>query len=212
MNIRRTLFWSGFVVVLVLIVWGLIASMGRQASTPVFGTPVPVSSADHVRGPSGAPVTVIEYSDFQCPACEAYYLLMEQLLSGASTTMRLVYRHFPLPQHPNAALAAQASEAAGMQGKFWEMYGLLFQDHAEWTDVPDPHQAFDGYALRLGLNVGKFKSDMDSAAAKGIVDGQLAEGQSIGIDYTPTFFVNGKVINNPQSYEQFKAIIDAAAR
>jgi protein-disulfide isomerase len=212
MNIKRALFWSGFVIVLILIVWGLIASMNKQVAAPVLSTPAPVSSADHVRGPANAPVTVVEYSDFQCPACEAYYPLIEQLIAGASTTMRLVYRHFPLPQHPNAALAAQASEAASMQGKFWEMYGLLFQDHIEWTDVSDPHQVFEGYAVRLGLNADKFKSDMDGAAVKGIIESQLTEGQSIGIDYTPTFFVNGKVIANPQSYEAFKAIIDAAAR
>ncbi|MDE2038252.1 MAG: DsbA family protein [Patescibacteria group bacterium] len=213
MNTKRIAFWIGFLVVLALVIWGLVVAMNKSSAgaNANLGAPAPITAADHMRGPAGAPVTLIEYGDFQCPACEAYYPIVEQVLSHSSTTVDFVFRHFPLPQHANAPLAAQAAEAAGMQGKFWEMFDVLFQNHADWTELADPHQIFDGYAQRLGLDMTRFKADIDSPAAKEAMQRDLAEGEQLGIDATPTFFVNGKAIENPQSYGQFQAIIDAAA-
>ncbi len=212
MNIKRVIFWGCFVVVLGLIVWGLIASMGKGQNTGTAGTPAPVSSADHSRGPVDAPVTMIEYSDLQCPACGAYHPLVEKVLASSTIPIRMIYRHYPLPQHKNAFVAAQASEAAAMQGKFWEMSGLLFTYQDQWSELADPREVFAGYALRIGLNVEKFKSDMDSDIAKNAVTAQRDEAQKIGINKTPTFFLNGKEIESPQGYEQFKAAIEAAAK
>lgn len=211
MNTKRVIFWIIFVVVLALIVWGLIAAMNKESTGPKLEAPAPISAADHVRGPENAPVALIEYSDFQCPACQAYYPLIERVLASSTVPIRMVYRHFPLPQHKNATIAAQASEAAAMQGKFWEMYGMLFISPAEWTELADPRDVFAGYAQRIGINVTKFKADMDGAVAKEIVQRQLAEGQSIGINQTPTFFLNGKMVENPQGYDQFEKAIQSAA-
>ena len=180
-------------------------------SSQNLGTPAPVTSADHIRGNPNASVTVIEYSDFQCPACRNYHPIIERLISEASTTMRLVYRHFPLPQHQNAKKAALASEAAAVQGKFWEMYNMLFINQDDFQTIPDGTSVFAGYAAKIGLNMEEYTRDMASTSLSDKIDASSAEGQTLGIDHTPTFFVNGKVIDNPQSYDEFKAAVDQAA-
>jgi protein-disulfide isomerase len=214
MNTKRIIFWASFIIILGLIFWGLTVAMNKSSSGPTGSTllpPAPVTSADHILGPKNAPVTMIEYGDFQCPACGAYYPLVKRLTEEASTTLRLVFRHFPLQQHANAPITADASEAAALQGKFWEMFDLIYAHQADWSTVADAHSIMDGYAEKIGLDMIKFKSDIDSAAVKASVDADAAEALKIGIDATPTFFVNGKAIANPQSYDAFKALIEAAA-
>ncbi len=212
MNTKRIVFWLIFAVVIILIVWGLIVAMNKPPKGSSFGIPAPVTLADHITGPANAPVTLIEYSDFQCPACENYYPVVERLLSESSTTLRVVYRQFPLSQHANAMPAAMASEAAGAQGKFWEMYRELFSNHTDWTELTNPTDVFVGYATKIGLDIPKFKADLASSTLRDIVNADEQEGISLGINSTPTFFVNGKVLVNPENYDQFKAIIDSAAQ
>jgi protein-disulfide isomerase len=214
MNTKRIAFWVVFVVILGLIVWGMVAAMNKSASRGPgeVGTPAPITAADHVRGPADAPVTLIEYSDFQCPACEAYYPLIERVYASSTVPIRMVYRHFPLPQHRNAIPSARAAEAAALQGRFWEMYSLLFANHTQWTELSDPTTIFESYAERIGLNVPKFKTDLDSKAVTDAVDAASAEANRIGLFQTPTFFVNGKMIQNPQGYDAFKTAIESAAR
>jgi len=223
MNIKRILSWLIFIVVLGLIIWGLIVSMNKDLSVPKVGTPAPISTTDHVRqyGPSTAqgtssvamkPVELIEYSDFQCPACQNYYPVVSQVLASSTVPVKFVYRHFPLPQHANARPAAYAAEAAAMQGKYWEMYDLLFKNNKEWTGLADPTPVFEGYAQRIGLNVATFRSDSASDKIRDFVDATVAEVQKIGIYQTPTFFINGKVIRNPQSYAEFNTVLQEAAR
>ena len=212
MNTKRIFFWIGFVVVLALIIWGLIAAMNKApANQNPAGTPAPVTAADHIQGPVTAPVTLIEYSDFQCPACEAYYPLVTQVLASTTVPVRFVYRHFPLPQHANAIPAAVAAEAASVQGQFWGMYNLLFTNHADWTELSDPTSVFMGYASTLGFNTAQFKADLSSSTLRAIVQADNDEGISIGVDATPTFFVNGHAITNPQNNADFQALIQAAA-
>lgn len=208
MNTRRIIFWLCFVVVLGLIIWGMVVAMNKKPPEQKYNDPVPVSASDHVKGPSDAQITVIEYSDFQCPACQAYYPLVTRLLNEASTTVKFVYRHFPLGQHKNARAASEASEAAHIQGKFWEMYALLFSGHTEWETLADPMPVFERYADSLDLDLEKFKSDIKSDAVKNLVESQRKEGETVGIAFTPSFFVNGKILNpNPQSYDLFKAAV-----
>ncbi len=215
MNIKRILFWFGFVVVIVLIIWGLIVAAGREPVIPAgpSGEPVPISAEDHVRGADDAAVTLIEYSDLQCPACAAYYPLIERLLNESSTTVRFAYRHFPLYPlpHKNALVASYASEASALQGKFWEMYQMLFENQASWSDVRDAKPVFEGYAERIGLDMERYRSDIDSDAVKARVDRDVSDAERLGVNATPTFFVNGRSIPNPQSYESFKSTIDTAA-
>lgn len=213
MNTKRIIFWSVFLVILALIVWGLAVAMKKSANAPVglnLGTPASVTVVDHIRGPENAKVTLLEYSDFQCPACQAYYPLISRIMDEASTSLRLVYRHYPLPQHANAFSAAVASEAAAVQGKFWEMYDLLFATPSDWTEESDPTPVFVRYAGQIGLNVSQFTNDLASSTLKDKVTAQKNEGIKLGINATPTFFINGKAIANPQGYEPFKQIIDSA--
>ena len=214
MNIKRTVFWITFLGILALIIWGLAVAMNRPLNVgdSPAGSPAPVSDTDHVQGPVNAPVTLIEYSDFQCPACENYYYFVVKLLQDEpSTTVRFVYRHYPLPQHANAIPAAMASEAAGLQGKFWGMYDLIFKNHADWTELADPTSVFVGYATTLGLDVVKFKTDLKSKDLVARIAAYSDSGQTTGINATPTFFINGKPITNPQAYADFKKLIDQAA-
>lgn len=213
---KRALFWTGFLIILILIIWGLFAAMNKAPSNGIssLGSPAPVTASDHAEGPADAPVTLMEYGDFQCPACAEFAPIVERLFGESSSTLRVVFRHFPLPQHANAMAAAEAAEAASDQGAFWGMYKLLYAGQDSWANLSnvDAVKVFDGYAGQLGLNGAKFDADMNGTTTRALIQAEQANGQQLGIDYTPTFFVNGKIIRNPQSYEAFKAIIDAAAR
>jgi protein-disulfide isomerase len=213
MNTKRIIFWACFIIVLGLIIWGMVVAMNKVPADVSLGMAPAVTSADHVSSTSTVPVTVIEYSDFQCPACAAYFPIVEQLVSEASTTMRLVYRHFPLAQHKNSQLAARASEAAANQGKFWDMYHILFENQDSWATLSDSaaQTVFAGYAERLGLDAANYSADLDSDATKQKVSDSLKAAISLGVNSTPTFFVNGKVITNPPNYAEFKKLIETTA-
>jgi protein-disulfide isomerase len=214
MNTKRIIFWASFIIILALIIWGLVVAMNKPVNTaPKLGTPADVTSTDHIRGSASSTVTVIEYSDFQCPACAAFYPLVEKLVNEASTTVRFVYRHFPLYPlpHKNSFIAAQASEAASMQGKFWDMYSLLFENQTAWENSNTAASIFESYAERIGLNMSVYKKDVDSTAVKARVQRDRDEGDALGVAGTPTFFINGKAVTNPNGYEAFKTLIDTAA-
>lgn len=222
MNIRRIIFWLSFVVVLGLIIWGLIVAMGKESIGPRLGTPTDVTESDNILGNPAAPVTILEYSDFECPACAQYHSLLKRLLDEASSTVRIVYRHFPLDnllptgeiQHPRAVPAALASQAAANQGKFAEMHDLLFENQYEWASLPvsEAVSVFEGYAATIGLDMARFRADRDSQESKAFVNAQKDESIRLGLNYTPTFFINGKAINNPTSYDEFKSVIESAAQ
>jgi protein-disulfide isomerase len=214
MNIKRILFWTGFVAMLVLIIWGLIVAMHKEGGVGTAGgTPMPITATDHVRGPENAPVTIIEYADYQCPGCAAFHPIVERLLYNSSTTVRFVARHFPLGQHRNAVAAAQAAEAAGMQGKYWDMGSLLFDTQKSWEtlNTAQAHDLFKGYAERLKLDLVRYESDLKSSDVKTKIDADRADGVKIGVSGTPTFFINGKSISNPQGYDALKKLVDEAA-
>jgi protein-disulfide isomerase len=117
-----------------------------------------------------------------------------------------VYRHFPLPYHQQADLAARTAESAGKQNKFWEMTDLLFTNQTAWADKNDAREKFISYAQSLGLDLNRFESDLDSAELKKEVENDYLSGAAI-VNSTPTFFLNGKKIQNPRSYEEFRNLI-----
>lgn len=195
---------SGFVVLgIAALISGIESSGGELAA---------VSLSDAVAGATEAPVTVIEYSDFQCPACKAYAPLVKELIASSNGEVRVVYRHFPLPQHINAVPTAIASEAAARQGKFWEMAEIIFMQQDEWKNAENPNELLKQYAAQLKLDVAAFEADLADPAIREKVLNDLATGQKAGVNATPTFFVNGKKIQNPRSLEEFKEIINAAGR
>ena len=198
-----------------LFVGGTIALMIAMASKNsggqfVGGSVKAADESDWVRGAAvkDSKVVLTEYGDFQCPACGAYYPLVKQLEKDFPN-LTLVFRHFPLPQHGNAWPAAQAAEAAGAQGKFWEMHDMLYENQDFWSGEKNAQSIFQTYAQKLGLNIDKFKADFDSSKAKNKIEPDL-QGGTTQINGTPTFFLNNQKIENPQSYEQFKSIIQQA--
>ncbi len=212
-TLKRIFLWLGIIIILGLVVVGAaILAVKNQANTTnnVTALTPAVSDKDHFLGNPNAKVTLVEYADFQCPACEAYYSLVKQLTTDYKDKVKFVYRHFPLPQHPNAIPTSLASEAASNQGKFWEMHDLLFEKHTEWQDLKDSTSVLVGYAKQLNLDVTKFQSDMNSTSTKKVVDDDEASAVSEKLPGTPSFFVNGVYIQNPQSYQDFKIILDNA--
>lgn len=166
-----------------------------------------ILSNDHAIGNSSSAVTLIEYSDFQCPACAYYQPQVEQLYQDFGDKIRIVYRHFPLDQHARAIITAQAAEAAGQQDKFWEMTNLLFNKQAEWIASANIDSMLGTYAQILSLDLVKFTSDMNNPEILAKINKDAASGQELGVSYTPYFVLNGQVIDNPASYEEFKQTI-----
>ena len=171
---------------------------------------LPLDQTDWTKGSKTPKVTLVEYSDFQCPACGAYYPLVEELFAEYKDRISFTYRHFPLPQHQNALPAAYASEAAGAQGKFWEMADMLFKNQSEWSENVTAPTIFEGYAQKLGLDMAKYKTDVSSTSTKARIERGSKSGKLSSLDHTPTFFINGKMATNPKSKEEFKALIEYA--
>jgi protein-disulfide isomerase len=173
-----------------------------QGPDPQAVYKVPLGDS-YAKGPDTAKVTIVEWSEFQCPFCTRVLPTMDQLRKDYGDDVRVVFKHNPLPMHNRAMAAAQASEAAGKQGKFWEMHDLLFANQKELTD-----ENFEKWAKELNLDVAKFKADMeDPAIKKKITDDQQLGGR-LGARGTPAFFINGRFLSGAQPVEAFKKIID----
>jgi protein-disulfide isomerase len=155
------------------------------------------------RGPETAKVTVVEFSDFQCPFCSRVLPTLEQLQKEYPSQVRIFFRHFPLPFHPNAAPAAEAAVAAEAQGKFWEMHDKLF---ANQKDLSAP--SLEAYAQQIGLDLPKFRAALQSHAGKARVNTDAELGRQIGVEGTPTLFLNGRLVAGAQPIEEFRRVVD----
>jgi protein-disulfide isomerase len=164
---------------------------------------VEVAATGPARGPGDAKVTIVEFSDFQCPYCGAAFGTVEQLMTQYAGKVKLVFRQFPLPIHPQAEKAAEASLCAADQGKFWEFHDLLFKNQKK-LDASD----LKTYAASAGLDGAKFSQCLDSGDKKKQVDADLEAGQAAGVNGTPAFFINGVFLNGAMPIEEFKKIID----
>jgi protein-disulfide isomerase len=163
-----------------------------------------VAAADRpTRGPANAPIELIEFSDFQCPYCLRANPVVTQVLNAYGDKIRFTYRHYPLGNHPNARPAAEASQCANEQGKFWPYHDRLFAT-ASRLGPDDLKQD----AAALGLDTAKFNACVDSHKYKADVDADVAAGDEAGVDGTPAFFINGRMISGAQPFEAFKRIID----
>ncbi len=165
---------------------------------------VEVGADGPARGPAKAPVTIVEFSDYECPFCGRAEAVVSQVLANYGDKVRLVYRDYPLPMHPDAPKAAEAAHCAGDQGKYWEMHGKLFANQRDLSVA-----SMKGYAKDLGLDAGKFAACLDSGEKAKTVEGHRKAGDEAGVSGTPAFFVNGILISGAQPYESFKQVIDA---
>jgi protein-disulfide isomerase len=156
-------------------------------------------------GPADAKVTVVEFSDFQCPYCSRAAAVTQQIKKQYGDKVRFVFRQFPLPMHPQAHLAAEAALAADKQGKFWEFHDLLFANQGALT-----REALEGYAKQLNMNVGALKQALDAQSQKAAVDADVSLGEGVSVNGTPTIFVNGKRVSNPTEFGPVAKLIDEA--
>lgn len=179
----------------------------QQPTTPSQPPKAVDEAKDHIWGPKTAKVTLIEYSDFECPYCAKHFDTMEQIKKAYPNDVRIVFRHFPLSFHPNAEKAAEASECAAAQGKFWEMHDKIFDaNKAGAMSVSAWKQA----AKDLGLNTDKFDKCLDSGETAKIVSADQAEGSNAGVGGTPATFINGTLVEGALPFDSFKTQIEAA--
>jgi protein-disulfide isomerase len=173
------------------------ASSGLQGATaqPVANKGVPGAEPAHTLGPATAPAHLEEFGDFQCPPCGIFHPILEQMEEEFGDKLRVTFRQFPLvPAHRHALIAASATEAAGLQGKFWQMHKLIFDHQKDWKDSFDSRPIFEGYAKEIGLDIEKYKRDIesDAVAQRVFLDGK--RGYSLGVKGTPTVFLNDREV------------------
>lgn len=213
-------FWA-IIGIIVVIFGGLIFvnNNKKDASTDTGD----VSATNHVLGKTDSKITLLEYGDFQCPACESFFPVVEAVQEKYNDQIKFQFRNLPLTSiHANAFAGSRAAEAADMQGKFWEMYDTLY-DSANWSQwspatTKDPRTYFWGYAKNLGLDVEKFKTDFASSTVNKRINADMAAFNKTGQNLsTPSFFLNGTFIENSKlldangqpSVENFSKLIDA---
>ncbi|NTV30522.1 thioredoxin domain-containing protein [candidate division WWE3 bacterium] len=163
-----------------------------------------VGESRPTQGNSNATTTIVEFSDFQCPSCKAAQPIVDKFMSDYRDQVKLVFRHFPLPQHQNSNAAAYAAEAADHQGKFWEVHDWLFTNQSTWSAVEVSGEYFyDKFGADLGLNKDQFLADYVSNDVRSVVDSDRSAANSLKVNSTPTFFINGKRFSGVTSYDDF---------
>lgn len=176
----------------------------QKAAAPYSASYVSIRPDDPAEGPEFAKVTIIEFSDFQCPFCSRAVTTVKQVMDTYKDDVRVIWKHQPLPFHPNAMPAAEAAEAAREQGKFWQMHDLLFAHQSELSPAK-----YDEWAKQLGLDVDQFKASVEAHKNQKRIKEDSTLGNSIGANGTPTFFINGQLFVGAQPFEKFKQVIDA---
>lgn len=195
---------------LVILIGGIFFMSATQGEpTKPVDAKTLVRADAHTKGPKEAKVTLVEFADFQCPACKAAQPIVTRTMQKYGDKVQFVFRHFPLPMHKHARIAAQAAEAAGDQGKFFEMYDMLFQGQADWETSDKPMDTFVVYAEKLELDTEKFKKTVEENAHNEKIQSDVNEGNSIGVNSTPTFFLNGEKLAGIPNESELFAKIDA---
>lgn len=198
--------WIIFSIIVIAIVGGMIyiSTQNRlnmsditndQLNTAIAAESRNGNIADHEIGSKNAKVTIVEYADYQCPGCSAAAPKTEEIAKKYKDNVRLIFRNFPIAgSHPNARAAAAVAEAAGLQGKFWEMNSLLYSSQDAWKNASATERdtIFRSYAEKLNLNIDQYKIDVASSKVKNKIDFDMALGRKHGVAATPTFYVNGK--------------------
>jgi protein-disulfide isomerase len=206
-----------FVVVIIALVLAFLGvvfvSKDKKADAPSTNDQS-IKATEHKQGAGNKGVTLIEYGDFECPACGAYYPLVKQVKEKYKDDITFQFRNFPLVQiHRNAMVAHRAAEAADKQGKFFEMHDMLYERQQSWKSETNPTTVFEGYAQELGLNVEQFRRDAASGEINDIINADIKEGQAADASATPTFVINGKKVEqNPRDLEAFYKLIDDAIK
>jgi protein-disulfide isomerase len=191
---------------IIIVFAGIIIVSGNKSNGSKGSTS---NVTQHVEGQGQAGVTLVEYGDYQCPFCGQYYPVVKQVAAEFNQQIHFQFRNFPLTSlHQNAFAAARAAEAAGLQNKFWEMHDLLYETQSQWSAISDPTTLFNQFAQQMGLNVTQFKADYASTKVNDMINADMAEGNKLKVDATPTFFLDGKKISVNISASAFETLIN----
>jgi protein-disulfide isomerase len=203
--------------VLVVVVGGMIAlfalaNKSTSSGPAPTGDKTKVVRADSHKTGTGS-VQLVEFGDYQCPACGAAYPNVKQVMKDFDGKVTLYFRNFPLTQiHQNAMLGAEAAEAAGAQGKYWEMHDALYENQKEWSELgaSAAEDKIVGYAKNLGLDSDKLKTDIDAEKYKQVIQQDMADGNALGIQGTPTFYINGTQVQGGYDYPTLRDAVNKA--
>lgn len=213
------------VLTIALVAGGLLISSDRTGGTrtsnatqpqppqPPRASVQPGADPPQSKGRADAPVMIEEFGDYQCPPCGFLHPVMSKIQAQYGERLHFVFRQLPLTTiHKNAAQAARSAEAAGLQGKFWGMHDLLFEHQNDWKDLPDPTPTFNGYAQRLGLDVERFKADVQGQQVNARISADLRRAASLGVTGTPTLFINGMQTQSLEENDLRRDIESAMSR
>lgn len=199
--------WKIIIAVIIIALGGAYLYAERAAEQANEG----VTIETHVKGNPDAEVVLVEYSDFQCPACAQFYPYIKNILDEHGENIRFEYRHFPLINiHPHAVPAARAAEAAGQQGKFFEMHDKLFENQPEWSKSAAPTVFFERYANELGLDMALFKRHMNASIITEAINDSFDDARERGFTGTPSFLLNGEPMEFA-TFDEFEQMIVEAA-
>ena len=174
---------------------GGVAPPANANASSAAGPAEPGAEPANAEGLQDAPVTLEEFGDFQCPPCGMLHPVIKQMQGDFGSKLRIIFREFPLvPTHEHALAAARAAEAAGLQGKFWEMHDMLYENQKAWRDVFDVRPVFEGYATRIGLDLNRFRTDIGGNVVEKRIFLDGKRGHSLNVSGTPTVFLNGREI------------------
>ena len=203
---------------MVILAIGVAAALGiamfmssgeAEPTTPTLDVaPIVDSGGGQLRGAENPAVTLAEYGDYECPHCAEYHHVVTELMARMPNELALEFHHYPLPVGPNSVTASMATEAAGEQGRFWEMHDAIFETQRQWSGRPDAVEIFTSMAGQLGLDTDQFGADLASDAIQSRVVADRVRGNSLQITGTHTFFINGRRLDYlPSSVDEFEAII-----
>jgi protein-disulfide isomerase len=200
----ETKLFAGIMGATLILVVVVAVLLGNKSAVKIVDSGILVNQASQILGAADAKVTIVEFSDFECPACKIAQPTVEEIMNKYRDKVRFVYRNFPLPSHPNSWPAAQALEGANLQGKYWEMHKSLFEKSPDLSK----EQLFQ-YAKDLNLDMDKFEKDFDSDVVREKILKDLEDGNKAGLKVTPTFFINGTRFDGALSVDEFSREIDS---
>jgi protein-disulfide isomerase len=193
---------------------GAAVFLSRGSDQPASATSTAPVHADikgggHIRGPENGQLTLVEFGDYQCPSCGAYHPFVKEILSRYPEKLRLEFHHYPLISiHPNSMAASMAAEAAGEQGRYWDMHDALFEHQREWAENPNAESVFLALANRIGLDQNGFMQAMRSPKLQDRILQDVTRARDLQIDAVPTFFINGERVHINPSMEDFVQVIE----
>ena len=196
--------------VLFFALFALLIYKTNTSSQAVADPNLLIGQVSYMTGTKDAKVNVVEFGDYQCPACAYASPIVQQLVDAYkdNPNVNFVFRNFPLPQHSNAMISAEAAEAARAQGKFLEMSEMLYGRQSEWSGSSKALEIFTGYAKELGLDIKAFTDSVNQKKFQETIIKDRSDGQALGVNSTPSFFINGEKLNGIPSFDEFKKIID----